>query len=261
MRPLACARLSPPRRVALRLRSTDDGLCEPRNWAAAPTGLPPPLGRVSQAPNSNGGRHCCQPPLRRAKDMPVFATWSKTREGPDPLSILAHQLRRRLPSNSSLARGARPIYQTARPEGSLVFRPFRPVRKPEAFVQNRPMFRGPSWETLYRVPLCFRAAKPPEGDRRPWSRVARQEDFSSGASYQLTSKRTRELFSLTAGGDRTFGHLPHLRSVAGSLARPGPPSRSPKHHAPPPRVAKAKNEAKSLWITGISVTTDGTFSA
>ena len=24
------------------------------------------------APNRNGGRHCCQPPLRRAKDMPVF---------------------------------------------------------------------------------------------------------------------------------------------------------------------------------------------
>src|SRR5207248_9636663 len=23
-----------------------------------------------------GGRHCCQPPLRRAKDLPVFVTWS-----------------------------------------------------------------------------------------------------------------------------------------------------------------------------------------
>jgi hypothetical protein len=31
------------------------------------------------APNGNGGRHCCQPPLRRAKDLPVFVTWSKTR--------------------------------------------------------------------------------------------------------------------------------------------------------------------------------------
>ena len=27
------------------------------------------------APKGNGGRHCCQPPLRRAKDMPVFVTW------------------------------------------------------------------------------------------------------------------------------------------------------------------------------------------
>jgi hypothetical protein len=30
--------------------------------------------RVSLAPNRNGGRHCCQPPLRRAKDLPVFVT-------------------------------------------------------------------------------------------------------------------------------------------------------------------------------------------
>jgi hypothetical protein len=43
-----------------------------------------------------------------------------------PLSILAHQLRRRFPPNNSLFRGAGSIYQTARPEGSLVFRPFRP---------------------------------------------------------------------------------------------------------------------------------------
>ena len=54
----------------------------------------------------------------------------KTREGPDPLSILAHQLRRRFRSNSSLVRGAKPIYQTARPEGSLVLRPVRPVMNP-----------------------------------------------------------------------------------------------------------------------------------
>src|SRR4051812_41045863 len=29
----------------------------------------------------NGGRHCCQPPLRRAKDMPVFVTWLIEPEG------------------------------------------------------------------------------------------------------------------------------------------------------------------------------------
>ena len=74
----------------------------------------------------NGGRHCCQPPLRRAKDLPVFVTWSKP-EGPDPLSILAHQLRRRFRSDRSLFRGARPAYPTTWPEGSLVFRPVRPA--------------------------------------------------------------------------------------------------------------------------------------
>ena len=32
-------------------------------------------GAKSASPNRNGGRHCCQPPLRRAKDLPVFVTW------------------------------------------------------------------------------------------------------------------------------------------------------------------------------------------
>lgn len=78
--------------------------------------------------NGNGGRHCCQPPLRRAKDLPVFVTWSS--ENPkapmNPLSILAHQLRRRFPSSCSLFRGAWRFYLTAPPEGSLVFRSARP---------------------------------------------------------------------------------------------------------------------------------------
>src|SRR4051812_30410311 len=45
----------------------------------------------------------------------------------NPLSILAHQLRRRIPSNSSLGEEepARST-KTARPEGSLVSRPTRP---------------------------------------------------------------------------------------------------------------------------------------
>ena len=32
-------------------------------------------------PNRNGARHCCQAPLRRAKDLPVFATLIKEPEG------------------------------------------------------------------------------------------------------------------------------------------------------------------------------------
>jgi len=48
----------------------------------------------------------------------------------NPLSILAHQLRRRFPSCSSLLRGARLIYQTTWPEGSLVFRLARPAETP-----------------------------------------------------------------------------------------------------------------------------------
>ena len=78
----------------------------------------------------------------------MFVTWSKP-EGPDPLSILAHQLRRRFRSNRSLLRGAQPVYQTARPEGSLVLQPIRPDRS-----QNRSTFRGPSWGDRSCVPLC-----------------------------------------------------------------------------------------------------------
>src|SRR3954468_21189707 len=83
----------------------------------------------------NGGRHCCQPPLRRAKDLPVFVTWSKP-EGPDPLSILAHQLRRRFLSNSSLVRGAQPVYQLRLPRVGLPFDPsgllLNSIRKPNS---------------------------------------------------------------------------------------------------------------------------------
>jgi hypothetical protein len=52
----------------------------------------------------------------------------------NPLSILAHQLRRRFPSCHSLLRGAGQIYSTTWPEGSLVVRPDWPagtsIRRP-----------------------------------------------------------------------------------------------------------------------------------
>ena len=58
------------------------------------------------------------------------------------------------------------------------------------------------------------------------NRVAREAITSSGASYRLTLKRTRKLFALPAGGDRTFGHLPHPPAVAGSW---GGRDRRPDH--------------------------------
>jgi hypothetical protein len=98
----------------------------------------------------------------------------------------------------------------------------------------------------------------PQGTARTASRLRKID--SSGASYQLTPKRTRRCFLLPAGGDRTFGRLPRFPAVAGWSARPGPPSRSQLQHARLRRVAKAKNGVRSLWITGISGTTRGTFS-
>jgi hypothetical protein len=143
--------------------------------------------------------------------MPVFVTWSP--ENPkapmNPLSILAHQLRRRFPSGISLFRETRLTYPTTWPESSLVVRSAWPGRNRNP-NQNHPMFRGPSWGNHSCVPLCSPSSE------EPGSRVAREKVPSSGASYQLAPIRTRRLSPLPAGGDRTFGHLPHPPAVAGS---------------------------------------------
>ncbi len=54
--------------------------------AAKKVALRPPAGRVAQAtaaaatqPTRNGGRHRCQPPLRRALDLPVFPEQTRKR--------------------------------------------------------------------------------------------------------------------------------------------------------------------------------------
>ena len=140
---------------------------------------------TNPAHKRNGGRHCCQPPLRRAKDLPVFVTWLQKPEGlRNPLSILAHQLRRRFPSGYSPARGARLFYSTAPPEGSLVFRPARPGTGTEVPYQNRPMFRGPSWGNRSYVPLRSPSTSPPKR-LEVRSRVAQEANTSSGASSRL----------------------------------------------------------------------------
>ena len=137
----------------------------------------------------------------------VRSTWSRSSKGLAPrFSILAHQLRRRFPSSISLFRGARLIYPTTWPEGSLVVRSAWPGRNRNS-NQNHPMFRGPSWGNLYRVSLRSPFSSPPKR-LETGSRVAQQKTATSGASYQLALIRTRKLLSLPAGGDRTFGHLP-----------------------------------------------------
>jgi hypothetical protein len=220
-----------------------------------PKGLPRTRMEKSDAPKGNGGRHCCQPPLRRAKDMPVFVTWSKP-EGPDPLSILAHQLRRRFLSNSSPLRGARPVYQTARPEGSLVLRPVRPalnpIRKPTSRRKPSDVPRPFLGRSLYRLALSFhpRASEP---------RRARGKINSSGASSRL-ARRTSEEFRIAC---RRRSVLPSPSASFWPLRafrwRRGLPSRSPFDNAPRRRVGEAKFACSSLWITGILGTTLGTF--
>lgn len=173
-------------------------------------------------PKRNGGRHCCQPPLRRAKDLPVFlGLVDRTLRPTFPLSILAHQLRRRFRSNRSLLRGARLNYSTALPEGSLVFRPARPAKRtgvPSKAARCSAALLG-------STTLASRFAhQTPRGDPGAASRLRKID--SSGASSRLAPARTRKLFPLPAGGDRTFGHLPHPPAVAGSW---GGRDRRPDH--------------------------------
>ena len=174
---------------------------------------------------------------------------------PDPLSILAHQLRRRIPPNRSLLRGARPTYSTAPPGGSLVFRPSRPgvwdrnPSKPKPSSVPRPFLGRP----------LSRPASLTDDPKTVRNRVALEKDNSSGASSRLAPARTEAL--PIACRRRSDLWSPAASSCrCRLLERPGPPSRSPLNHALPRRVAKAKNGRTILWITGISGTISGTFS-
>jgi hypothetical protein len=182
--------------------------CAPRQWRLRRVKSETPGRWWSMSANSahkrNGGRHCCQPPLRRAKDLPVFVTWSIEPKRPiHPLSILAHQLRRRFPSCNSLLRGARLIYLTTWPEGSLVFRLARPGTGTEVPAKTARC----SAALLGMITTASRFAHQiPRGD--PGAASRDRKIISSGASSRLAPTRTRKLSPLPAGGDRTFGHLP-----------------------------------------------------
>ena len=105
-----------------------------------------------------------------------------------PLSILAHQLRRRFPPNRSLRKGgARPAYQTAPPEGSLVFRPAG-SGAPETFDPKTEHLSGPKPPDVLRPFLgqpLLRPASLTEIPKNPGSRVALEKIDSSGASSRL----------------------------------------------------------------------------
>jgi hypothetical protein len=141
-----------------------------------------------------------------------------------------------------------------RPGGSPVFRPVQPAkdRSPRLKPSDVPRpFLGQS------RPASRFAHHAPKNDQ---NRVARDDNHLFRRLFPAGPASAPERAStLPAGGDRTFGHLPRPLPFP-APGRPGPPSRSPKHHAHRFRVAKAKNGVTSLWITGISGTTVGTLS-
>ena len=185
------------------------------------------------------------PHLRRAYDLPNLTTRSQG----NPILNSASPAQASLSTDNSLRRGARPTYSTAWPEGSLLFRPILPDPKVKADRCSAALLGM----FLNRVPLCL---------CRPESRLQPRRAFersSLPAPRPGWPRKVPEEPFTACRGDRTFSHLPRFPAVAGPLARPGPPSRSPSHHAPVARVGKAKNLGASLWITGISGKRRGTF--
>jgi hypothetical protein len=203
------------------------------------------------SPKRNGGRHRCQPPLRRAKDMPVFVTWSASTRRPTPTrsrSWLTSSGVASHPTAPSVRRSPTPLPQCAtRRLASVSGHPAWPES------QSHLTFRGPSWGNHSCVPLRSQTFR-----GRSKSRVALEAITSSGASSRLTPHPLPKEPQHCLPAE--IGSLVTCRTrlaVAGFLERPEPPSRSPSDHALVVRVGEAKNRGRSLWITGISGTTVG----
>ena len=124
----------------------------------------------------------------------------RSRSLTNPLSILAHQLRRRFPSDRSLARRSlTDLRMTTRRIANLSTDP--------ACLEPKLPAKAVRCSTalLGSTPLASRFALHAE-TLRAASRLRKIN--SSGASYRLTPHPLRRASATPAGGDRTFGHLP-----------------------------------------------------
>ena len=119
--------------------------------------------------------------------------------GPDPEGslpkVLAHQLRRRFPSNSSLRRGDRPSNRLRFPKARLPFN-YRCLAKPKPSDVLRPFLGRP----LLRPALLF----------RPKTSEPRRARGRSTLPAPLPDWRHKppKSFALPVGGDRSFRHPP-----------------------------------------------------
>ena len=108
------------------------------------------------------------------------------------------------------------------PGGSSILQPARPAfsdRSPPS--QNNRMFRGPSWGNHSCVPLCLSRSENPSKPRRARGDHLFRRLYPAGPVSPPEGTST-----LPAGGDRTFGHLPHPPAIAGSW---GGRDRRPDH--------------------------------
>ena len=139
-------------------------------------------GKARQAPKRNGGRHRCQPPLRRAKDLPVFATWSIEPFGQSTrsrswLTSSGVAFHRTAPSCEEPDRSTRLRGPKVRWSFDLSG-PASGTEVPRS--QNRPVFCGPSWVDHSCVPL-----RSPKIRRSSGAASRLRKIDSSGASSRL----------------------------------------------------------------------------
>ena len=112
------------------------------------------LADLARSMNANGGWHCCQPPLRRAKDMPVFVTLVP-------------------PGRSPLV----PVFDPGSPAQASLPKP----RSQSPGLASQKRVRRPSTALLGAITLasCFASISPRENK----DRIARETNASSGALF------------------------------------------------------------------------------
>ncbi len=200
----------------------------------------PPFAGKS-CPKQKWGPALLPAPTAPSTDMPVFATRSaEASPSLDPDS----------PAQASLS--------IAAARESLAFPNFASRKK----LHLGPLMPHPktkqlrcSTALLGMTTSASRFARPTPKSVGAASR--KRKIISSGASSRLAPKSPRRNSPLPAGRDRFFGHCRPILPE-GCPVRLRPPSRSPDDNAPRHESRKAKKGAASLWITGISGTTEGT---
>lgn len=177
---------------------------------------------AGRTPNRNGARHCCQAPLRRAKDMPVFVT-------------LIQRTRRSQKSvfdPGSPAQASPPIEfvrkDFIRPIRPLLERSFRfgGLRlPPEGF--SPPMFRGPSWAgSLSRGLSPWGGNRPRKSEVQLFRRLLPTGPEIRSLRHRPEGQFSLKPHSIACRRRSVLPSSPHPLAVAGLPMRRGLPSRS-----------------------------------
>ena len=171
--------------------------------------------------NRNGGRHCCQPPLRRAKVVPVFVT----RDACTPPSLDPGSPAQASRSDQSSVRRQIPDPSAAL-LGSTLFSRLPLLREAQVAATERPTLPAPlaSWSDTFPVHYI-----PKDFTFRPRT---------------IACRRRSDPWSLVV-----------FRRVALPSDGPKPRPRSPIEYALATESHQAESSRPRLWITGIALIT------